>query len=281
MLKQKENNFLINSLSKISTKSRHKITYKIMPNNKDTINICNSKKYDIVLIIGRFKDIYTKIKYKNVVYIHDSSFLRFQYSMDLPFAVLPHPLYKKLKYDPTLPPDRWNNLKKLTTVKPWQKTGKYILLGYQQGIMCGVNRITMNKNILYDLTGTKFKYDNLPYEVLTKNGIKIRVRYHHQMAMPELGGYINKNTLEEDLKDAMCLVTYDSNIATDAIITGVPLIVHSNHHTNFVSSSDINNLIYPNREPWFNWLAYQHWSLNDLKSDKWIDYYKETELLKF
>ena len=84
-----------------------------------------------------------------------------------------------------------------------------------------------------------------------------------------------KIPLIKDLKTAKCLVTYCSSIATESVINGVPIVLYGKQLAKHVASSDVDNLIYPDRQPWLNWMAYQHWSINDLKSDKWIRYYKD------
>lgn len=80
----------------------------------------------------------------------------------------------------------------------------------------------------------------------------------------------------EALKDAWCLVTYSSNTAIDAILAGIPAIVLGPSAAEPVSwsFSDIECPRYPETGPWLNWLAYQQWTLEEMKRGECWAYVK-------
>ncbi len=80
----------------------------------------------------------------------------------------------------------------------------------------------------------------------------------------------------EALKDAWCLVTYSSNTAIDAILAGIPTVVLGPSAAEPVSwgLSDIEVPHYPDIEPWLNWLAYQQWTLEEMKRGECWAYVK-------
>jgi len=77
--------------------------------------------------------------------------------------------------------------------------------------------------------------------------------------------------LEDDLKDAWCLVTHTSCAALDALQWGVPVITTGECCAKPVSGKieDIENLVLPDREPLFWHLAWNQFTVNELQEGLW------------
>ena len=86
-------------------------------------------------------------------------------------------------------------------------------------------------------------------------------RPHPKAPLANLYGCeFSQKPLEEDLKDAHCVVAWSSNVAVDAVISGVPVFCSVVSAARPVSGSlevlDIENPATPDREAWVNSLAY-------------------------
>ena len=78
----------------------------------------------------------------------------------------------------------------------------------------------------------------------------------------------NQTPLEEDLRNAYCVVTYNSMVALKAVCQGIPVVCSENCAAYPMSSKleDINNLVTPEREPWLWHLAHQQFTLEEMSS---------------
>jgi hypothetical protein len=73
--------------------------------------------------------------------------------------------------------------------------------------------------------------------------------------------------LHEDLKGAHCLVSHGSNAAVEAVIMGCPVIVDRCSAAALVGKTnlvEIENLAYPDREPWVRSLCYNQFNEAEL-----------------
>ena len=87
----------------------------------------------------------------------------------------------------------------------------------------------------------------------------------------QLKGFVknkDQRPLEEDLKDAYCVITYNSMVALKAVCEGIPVICSDNCAAYPMSSDleDINHLKTPEREPWLWHLAHQQFTLSEMAS---------------
>jgi hypothetical protein len=72
-----------------------------------------------------------------------------------------------------------------------------------------------------------------------------------------------------DIQDAHAVITSVSLCAVEAIANGVPVFCHPLSFAEPVSETDISKInepIYPDREPWFNHLAYQQYTEAEIAS---------------
>lgn len=80
---------------------------------------------------------------------------------------------------------------------------------------------------------------------------------------------ISDRTLEEDLADARCVVTFNSNTAVDAIIAGVPAIAMDPGSMAWDVAGhtldDVDNPPRPERAQWASDLAWAQWNVDELR----------------
>lgn len=92
------------------------------------------------------------------------------------------------------------------------------------------------------------------------------------------GVAIAHHPLEEDLKRAHAVVTFNSNSAVDAVIQGVPVFVaDEGTMAGDVANwelSDIEHPIKPPRQRWASDLAYTQWNLEEIAAGDPIDHLK-------
>lgn len=77
----------------------------------------------------------------------------------------------------------------------------------------------------------------------------------------------SKRPLQADLDGAHCLVAHGSNAAVEAVILGCPVVVDRCSAASLVGRTDlkdIENPIYPDREPWLRALSYSQFNEREL-----------------
>jgi hypothetical protein len=74
--------------------------------------------------------------------------------------------------------------------------------------------------------------------------------------------------LESDLRDAQCVVGYNSNVLTQALCQGIPVIASDASPSYFVSQdfSNINNPTEVDRQAWLHYMAYNQFNTAEFKS---------------
>lgn len=86
---------------------------------------------------------------------------------------------------------------------------------------------------------------------------------------------IKNNSLEEDLKNASIVIAYNSQVALDATLKGIPVIVNK-HNSCYNLSFNLSDLckglnnpcfdVEPNRIELFKWLSYCQFKLSEIKN---------------
>lgn len=109
--------------------------------------------------------------------------------------------------------------------------------------------------------GISSNFDNLiirRIEQATDRPIKIRNKNLHR-------------SLEEDLKDCHCVVTFNSNLAVDALIRGVPALTFTSELPNQRTIEHIEGDLRFDREKWLRYLSYCQFTLDEFRSgEAWI-----------
>ncbi len=114
------------------------------------------------------------------------------------------------------------------------------------------------------------------------NKVKIRLKPKEPIVDKNgkyLGLKVNENvkncSLEEDLNNASIVIAYNSQVALDATLRGLPVIVNQHNCCNTLSfklsdiKGEIDNPIFdrePDRKKLFKWLAYCQFKLSEIKS---------------
>lgn len=138
------------------------------------------------------------------------------------------------------PDDRWRHLG--IHLSPW-KTGRHIVVAaaspqYEQ------------------FHGIEGWADRIVAEIRRHSDRPVRVR-------PKM----SRVPLDEDLRDAHCLVTHASIAAVEAVIMGCPVVVDPKSAASPVGRTDVSDIespVYPDREPWAHSLAYSQFTEEEI-----------------
>jgi len=142
-----------------------------------------------------------------------------------------------------VPADRWRAA--ATPLWPWSKNGRHIVVAEPSPTYQRFHRIE---------GWTERTLEAL--KAITDRPIVVRDKEQQRFG----------RKLHEDLKGAHCLVTHGSNAAVEAVIMGCPVFVHPDSAASLVGRTDfdIENPIYPDREPWVRSLAYSQFNEREL-----------------
>jgi hypothetical protein len=75
--------------------------------------------------------------------------------------------------------------------------------------------------------------------------------------------------LEQDLSNSWALVTHSSNVAVDAVLSGVPVFVEKTNPAAPVGNFDLTSMDWPempSRGPWFNSLMAQQYTIDEMRN---------------
>ena len=142
-----------------------------------------------------------------------------------------------------VPSDRWDSLK--TPIHPWQKNGRHIV------IACPTP------------TYSRFhKLDNWTEQTIRA----LSLLTTRQLVVRDKE---TKRPLQEDLKDAHCLVAHGSNTAVEAAILGCPVFVDPSSAAALIGLTNLNQIerpVYPERAGWCHALAYSCYCERELET---------------
>ena len=162
------------------------------------------------------------------------------------------------------PSDRYEMFKN-KSLSQWKKTGEYILIcppSFYIQIFDGqfdwlkktietVKKFTDRKIIIREKT--------VPDQLYSMAKIK-KITFNEEYS---------SNTLDHDLENAWCVITYNSMVAIDALIKGIPIFTDSKMSVAYDMAekdfSKIENPYYPlNRENFLNHLAYSQSTIEEI-----------------
>lgn len=159
-----------------------------------------------------------------------------------------------------MPGDRWEKYFS-GLMGTWRRGGKYVLL---VGQVLGDASI---KDVDFKAWAVKSR-DQI---AATFPGVPIRWR-PHPVSVERGRCFVLANTefstrpLSEDLHDALCTVTFNSNTGVDAVLAGVPTVTMDIGAMAWdVSGHQIGNIETPDRTQWAHDLAYKQWSLAEIE----------------
>jgi hypothetical protein len=117
---------------------------------------------------------------------------------------------------------------------------------------------------LFNVDITQWKYHiEAELRKYTDKPIEFREKFPKKQRSP-----LYKHLLDEDY---YCVVSINSNAATESIWAGIPIITLDKHITNPVGQnkiSDINNLIRPHLANWLCMLSYSQFTVDEIQSGK-------------
>ena len=158
-----------------------------------------------------------------------------------------------------VPSDRFDRLGVRTA--PWTTTGDHILIAPPSEKTFRLLDRGENKTEWLDRIITEIKkYSDRPIKIRHKNGSR--------------GIRIVQNPIADDLENCHCIVTGNSIIATEAITLGIPACVLDENAASPVaikSLKNIENPIKPKRQQWWNSLAYQQYTMEEVETGECMD----------
>lgn len=140
-----------------------------------------------------------------------------------------------------VPDDRWKQLR--IDVKPWQTKGSHIV-------------VAMPTPAYSALHGTERWTDETVANLNRFTDRRIIIRSKE-----------SKVPLWKDLEGAHALVSHGSNAANESIVFGTPVFCDKSCAAALVGQTDISKIespIYPDRQPWFNSLAYSQFTESEM-----------------
>lgn len=140
------------------------------------------------------------------------------------------------------PSDRWEALG--TELRPWRRSGSHVVvcpISAQVGDFLGIDTERWTASVVREIS----LHTDRPIIVKPKDG----------------------EPLKDVLEDAWCLVTHSSNSAVDAVVAGIPAVVLGGDHLGHVGWTlrNIESPIWPDRESWVHWLAYNQFTLEEMR----------------
>ena len=146
------------------------------------------------------------------------------------------------------PPTRMENFVKFPV--PWRKTGDTIYVIEPGPFAASIFHCDL-KTWKYEVEAELRKYTDKPIKFREKAPLRQRTNLFHELLF----------------EDYYCVISINSNAATEAIWAGIPAITLGKHITNPVTRnklSDINDLYYGNLGSWLAMLSYSQFTKEEL-----------------
>lgn len=142
-----------------------------------------------------------------------------------------------------VPDDRWKSLRLNGSLKPWNRSGKHIVIA---------DTLPDYWNLFCDENWCKRTAHEL--KQFTDRPIVIR---HKE----------SKTPLAQELANAHCLVAHGSIAAVESVVMGCPVFVSEMSAARFMGQTDFSKIespVYPEREKWLHSLAYCQFNETEL-----------------
>jgi hypothetical protein len=144
-----------------------------------------------------------------------------------------------------VPDDRWKALHYDDVVQPWAKDGRHIVIAAPSRTYAKFHQC---ENWIADTIDALAR--------VTDRQLVIRDKEH-----------VRTRPLQKDLAGAHALVTHGSIAAVEAVVLGCPVYVHADSAAALVGQTDLKKIekpIYPDRQPFFNALAYSQFNETEM-----------------
>lgn len=164
--------------------------------------------------------------------------------------------------------DRWKQLKKNHSIKikPWRKIGNRIIIAHQSNLdFCGNSRDEFYEEAVY--LSLKTGRDVVVCERPIDDNWKIKEET--KLKWKNLGCKFVKG-VKNNLHDSYCMITSGGTTDSIGIFKGVPVYTKETRiSTPLMNEKDLSKFLKdpptPDRAKWFNWIAYQQWTLDEIK----------------
>lgn len=225
------------------------------------------KKYNIVWGILRGYDKlieYCKENNKNYIYVDHSYILARGESKGQRFRVTRNSA-QAIDMKPHQS-ERWKMLER--SIQSWRSEGKNIVICPPTPAMCSYYKL---QNWTNETIKIIKQHSNRPIVIRMKPN-EVNVLEKEQGIWPikiRNKKNINQRPLNEELEDAFCVVTFNSNVAVEALLNGVPAFVSKYSIAAPVCETDLSKIETPKRidlQPWLNHIAYSQFSANEIRS---------------
>lgn len=216
---------------------------------------------------------------KDMIFLSDGCFFYNKKTtselLNYPFAVFVNgtqssPVSDK-HYRTDLPNDRVKLFYPESKLIKWRPKGSFIIITHQSGSDFRGNSkckfyndivdkcSKLDRNIIFRLHPNASKSTFLEKKKQYASYSRVLVqRSEHDREMSKV------------LKGAHCLITYGGKSPAKAIIGGIPSLTYDITIAEMVAERDFNkieNPRMPDREPWMNWLSYNHWTGNEMSNN--------------
>ena len=224
---------------------------------------------DAVITIGWNHNIYQihkdQVNAGKVSYSISDGFVRRGWKPGAYFAATRNGLHAYGDRIQNLPGDRWAKLgvKLLAWRKPDDK--QFILVGHQHTpAYNGADRQA------YFMKTIELLKEYCPDREIV---VRIHPRDRQRAFVPK-GTVISNRPLIEDLMGSWAVVTYDSNIAVDAVLFGVPVFTQGKTMADPIACHDLARIVdppTPDRQQWAHDLAWSQWNVVEQRAGlPWI-----------
>jgi len=168
-------------------------------------------------------------------------------------------------------PERWNALN--VKLKPWRKDGKVILIGFQP------HRRPMTVSVPAEDRSRWFPVAIKRISKLTRRPMVFKPHPHDHKNVLKVFADINRvagnrmtfsrASLDDLLAQGVWAgVTFDSNLAVDLTIAGIPVFTGGHTMADPVVNTDlgaIENPVMGERTEWSHWFAWGQWNKDEMK----------------
>lgn len=246
------------------TKSNHKMRdyFEFFLSQKKPILVCESSPFR-----------------KNLTHVDRNSAIMFRLGWD-------HYLRQGKFNNKNSPSDRWEKIKEQQNIKikDWTlKKDGYILLCLQKPNDSSLNSLYENyenyNKWIEDTVKLIRQYTDKPIKIRPHLKAK-SINFKHLLndTITQSTVWKNRNiyeggkSLEEDLKDAYCVVAYNSNVLVESVCNGIPSIALSDESIAWDVTNRIENIEQLNlnidRTQWLYDISYMVWSQDEILNGK-------------
>lgn len=161
----------------------------------------------------------------------------------------------------TMPSDRRDQLG--LNIEPWRSTGRHIVL-------CG--QVPWDASVQHTDHNAWCRHTALDIRRFTDRPIIFRPHPLVPNGTIDMSGtdviFTKNESLAEDLRNAWCVVTYNSNSAVESAILGIPVFAFDRGSMALPIANraleHIESPMAPDRQAWLNNLAYTQWTLHEM-----------------